>query len=88
MVKEFTDLQGIMGGLYARAEGLPAAVSDAIYEHYRPGTLEDSSPQTLVGAILSVADKLDSVVGAFAIGQVPTGSKDPLALAPSNARSN
>ena len=80
MVKEFTDLQGIMGGLYARAEGLPAAVSDAIYEHYRPGTLEDSSPQTLAGAILSVADKLDSVVGAFAIGQVPTGSKDPLAL--------
>jgi glycyl-tRNA synthetase beta chain len=80
MVKEFTDLQGIMGGLYARAEGLPAAVSDAIYEHYRPGTLEDSSPKTVPGAILSVADKLDSVVGAFAIGQVPTGSKDPLAL--------
>jgi len=80
MVKEFTDLQGIMGGLYARAEGLPTGVSDAIYEHYRPGTLEDTSPQTLTGAILSVADKLDSVVGAFAIGQVPTGSKDPLAL--------
>jgi len=80
MVKEFTDLQGIMGGLYAKAEGLPVAVSDAIYEHYRPSTLEDSSPQTLGGAILSVADKLDSVVGAFSIGQVPTGSKDPLAL--------
>ena len=80
MVKEFTDLQGIMGGLYARAEGLPTAVSEAIYEHYRPGTLEDTSPQTVAGAILSVADKLDSVVGAFAIGQVPTGSKDPLAL--------
>jgi glycyl-tRNA synthetase beta chain len=80
MVKEFTDLQGIMGGLYAHAEGLPVAVADAIYEHYRPGTLEDVSPQTLEGAILSIADKLDSVVGAFAIGQVPTGSKDPLAL--------
>jgi len=80
MVKEFADLQGMMGGLYARAEGLPAAVSDAIYEHYRPGTLEETSPQTLAGAILSIADKLDSVVGAFAIGQVPTGSKDPLAL--------
>ena len=80
MVKEFTDLQGVMGGLYAKAEGLPVAVSDAIYEHYRPSTLEDTSPQTLVGAILSVADKLDSVVGAFGIGQVPTGSKDPLAL--------
>jgi glycyl-tRNA synthetase beta chain len=80
MVKEFTDLQGIMGGLYAKAEGLPVSVSDAIYEHYRPSTLDDSSPQTLAGAILSVADKLDSVVGAFSIGQVPTGSKDPLAL--------
>jgi len=80
MVKEFTDLQGVVGGLYARAEGLPAAVADAIYEHYRPQTLEDASPETLGGAILSVADKLDSVVGAFAIGQVPTGSKDPLAL--------
>ena len=80
MVKEFTDLQGVMGGLYARAEGLPAAVADAIYEHYRPQTLDDASPETLGGAILSVADKLDSVVGAFAIGQVPTGSKDPLAL--------
>ena len=80
MVKEFTDLQGVMGGLYARAEGLPAAVADAIYDHYRPQTLEDASPETLGGAILSVADKLDSVVGAFAIGQVPTGSKDPLAL--------
>jgi glycyl-tRNA synthetase beta chain len=80
MVKEFTDLQGVMGGLYARAEGLPAAVADAIYEHYRPQTLDDASPETLGGAILSVADKLDSVVGAFAIGQVPTGSKDPFAL--------
>ena len=49
MVKEFTDLQGIMGGLYARAEGLPAAVSDAIYEHYHPGTLDDTSPRTLGG---------------------------------------
>ena len=80
MVKEFTDLQGIMGGLYAREEGLPTSVSDAIYEHYRPQTLADSSPETPAGAILSIADKLDSVVGSFAIGQVPTGSKDPLAL--------
>ena len=80
MVKEFTDLQGIMGGLYAREEGLATSVSDAIYEHYRPQTLADSSPETPAGAILSIADKLDSVVGSFAIGQVPTGSKDPLAL--------
>lgn len=80
MVKEFTDLQGIMGGLYAKEQGLPTSVSDAIYEHYRPQTLADISPETTVGAILSIADKLDSVVGSFAIGQVPTGSKDPLAL--------
>jgi glycyl-tRNA synthetase beta chain len=80
MVKEFTDLQGIMGGLYARAEGLPESLAKTIYEHYRPVTLEDRSPETLGGALLSVADKLDSVVGAFSIGLVPTGSKDPLAL--------
>jgi glycyl-tRNA synthetase beta chain len=80
MVKEFSDLQGVMGGLYARAEGLPTAVSSAIYEHYRPQTFEDASPETREGALLSIADKLDSVIGAFAIGQVPTGSKDPLAL--------
>jgi glycyl-tRNA synthetase beta chain len=80
MVKEFTDLQGIMGGLYARAEGLSDPVSNAIYEHYRPQTLSDTSPETPAGAILSIADKLDSVVGSFAIGQVPTGSKDPLAI--------
>jgi glycyl-tRNA synthetase beta chain len=80
MVKEFTDLQGVMGGLYATAEGLPPAVADAIYEHYRPQTLEEASPKTFNGSILSIADKLDSIVGAFSIGQVPTGSKDPLAL--------
>ena len=80
MVKEFTDLQGIIGGLYARVQGLSGPVSEAIYEHYRPQTLADSSPETPAGAILSIADKLDSVVGSFAIGQVPTGSRDPLAL--------
>jgi len=80
MVKEFTDLQGVMGGLYGRAEGVTEAVCDAIYEHYRPATLEDESPKTWAGAVLSIADKLDSVVGAFSVGQMPTGSKDPLAL--------
>ncbi|MBM3802573.1 MAG: glycine--tRNA ligase subunit beta [Acidimicrobiia bacterium] len=80
MVKEFADLQGVMGGLYAEAEGLPTAVCRAIYEHYRPQTFEDASPETCEGGLLSIADRLDSVVGAFAIGQVPTGSKDPLAL--------
>jgi glycyl-tRNA synthetase beta chain len=80
MVREFTDLQGIMGGLYARSQGLSELVASAIYEHYRPTTLEDQSPQSMGGALLSVADKLDSVVGSFSIGLIPTGSKDPLAL--------
>jgi glycyl-tRNA synthetase beta chain len=80
MVREFTNLQGIMGGLYARAERLSEDVANAIYDHYRPGSLDDDSPRNLVGSILSIADKLDSVVAAFSIGFLPTGSKDPLAL--------
>ena len=80
MVKEFTNLQGIMGGLYARSRGINEAVASAIYDHYKPATTEDASPRSLEGAILSVSDKLDSVIAAFSIGQVPTGSKDPLAL--------
>ena len=80
MVKEFTNLQGTMGGLYAEAEGIPAGVSQAVYDHYHPVSLEDQSPRTVTGALLSVADKMDSVMGAFSIGLVPTGSKDPLAL--------
>ena len=80
MVKEFTNLQGIMGGLYAQAQGISEIVASAIYDHYKPAAAEDSSPRSLVGAILSVSDKLDSVIAAFSIGQVPTGSKDPLAL--------
>jgi glycyl-tRNA synthetase beta chain len=80
MVKEFTDLQGAMGGLYASAEGIGKTVADAIYDHYRPMTVEDESPRNSVGAILSFSDKLDSVVAAFSIGLLPTGSRDPLAL--------
>jgi glycyl-tRNA synthetase beta chain len=80
MVKEFTDLQGVMGGLYAGAQHLPQTVAEAIYDHYRPMTLEDNSPRNSVGAILSFSDKLDSVVAAFSIGLAPTGSRDPLAL--------
>ena len=80
MVKEFTDLQGVMGGLYASAQGIGKTVADAIYDHYRPMTVEDESPRNSVGAILSFSDKLDSVVAAFSIGLVPTGSRDPLAL--------
>ncbi|HET9837811.1 MAG TPA: glycine--tRNA ligase subunit beta [Candidatus Angelobacter sp.] len=80
LVKEFTELQGIIGGLYAKAQGLPQAVADAIYEHYRPESTEDSAPRTLEGAVLSIADKADSIAGMFALGLVPSGSKDPFAL--------
>jgi len=80
MVKEFTDLQGIVGGLYAKAQGEPEAVSQAIYEHYKPLRMEDSIPSTKAGQILSIADKLDNLWEFFRIGMVPTGSKDPFAL--------
>lgn len=80
MVREFPELQGIMGGLYARDEGYPEEVCRAITEHYKPVSLEDDSPSTRLGALLSVADKLDTIVGCFAIGIVPTGSSDPFAL--------
>jgi glycyl-tRNA synthetase beta chain len=80
LVKEFTELQGIIGGLYAKAQGLRPAVADAIYDHYKPEAMEDPAPLTLEGALLSVADKADSIAGMFALGMVPSGSKDPFAL--------
>ena len=80
MVKEFTDLQGIVGGLYAKAQGESEAVSQAIYEHYKPLSMEDSIPSTEAGQILAIADKLDNLREFFRIDMVPTGSKDPFAL--------
>jgi glycyl-tRNA synthetase beta chain len=80
LVKEFTELQGIIGGLYAKAQGLPKPVADAIYDHYKPASMEDSAPRTIEGAALSIADKADSIAGMFALGLVPSGSKDPFAL--------
>jgi glycyl-tRNA synthetase beta chain len=80
MVKEFTDLQGIVGGLYARAEGRPESVWRPIYEQYMPKASSAPSPSTGGSAILSLADKLDTVSGCFSIGLVPTGSKDPFAV--------
>lgn len=80
MVREFTELQGEMGGLYAREEGYPEVVWKAIYEHYKPVSLEDESPSSRNGALLSIADKIDTVVGCFGIGILPTGSSDPFAL--------
>jgi glycyl-tRNA synthetase beta chain len=80
MVKEFTDLQGVVGGLYAKAQGEREAVSRAIYEHYKPLSMEDSIPSTREGQIVALADKLDTLRECFRIGMMPTGSKDPFAL--------
>jgi len=79
-VVEFTDLQGVMGGYYASAAGEHDAVAQAIVEHYRPRFAGDELPSTLAGRIVSIADKLDSIAGIFAIGMAPTGSADPFAL--------
>ena len=80
MVREFPSLQGKVGGLYAREEGFPATVSQAIYEHYQPGGLEDPLPSSDAGALLSLADRVDSIVGVVGIGIQVTGSSDPLGL--------
>lgn len=80
MVREFTELQGIVGGLYARAQGEADDVADAIYDHYRPVGLDDPIPRNLTGCAVALADKLDSIAGCFAVGLVPTGSSDPFAL--------
>jgi glycyl-tRNA synthetase beta chain len=80
MVKEFTDLQGQIGGIYAREEGYPPGVWQAIYDHYLPENIEDALPRTLSGAIVSLADKIDTLVGFFRIAAKPTGSRDPFAL--------
>ena len=88
LVKEFTELQGIVGGLYARAQDLDhdmkedaqQAIATAIYDHYTPESVEDSVPRTIEGAVLSISDKADSIAGMFSLGLVPSGSKDPFAL--------
>jgi glycyl-tRNA synthetase beta chain len=80
LVKEFTELQGIVGGLYAKAQGVSAAAADAIYDQYLPESMEDSVPRTVEGALLSIADKADTIAGMFGLGMEPTGSKDPFAL--------
>lgn len=88
LVKEFTELQGIVGGLYARVQVLDEhlgddvrqAVSVAIYDHYKPESMDDSVPRTIEGAVLAIADKADSLAGMFALGLIPSGSKDPFGL--------
>lgn len=80
MVKEFTDLQGIVGGLYAKAQGESDEVAQAIYDHYKPLSMENEIPATETGRLLSLADKWDTLTSCFAVGMAPTGSKDPFAL--------
>jgi glycyl-tRNA synthetase beta chain len=80
MVKEFTDLQGRIGGIYAREEGQPESVWQAIYDHYQPVSLDDALPRNTAGAVVSLADKIDTLVGFFSVGAKPTGSKDPFGL--------
>ena len=80
MVGEFPELQGLMGGYYARAEGLPDEVADAIRDHYKPVGQGDDVPTAPVTVAVSLADKLDTLRGFFGIDEKPTGSKDPFAL--------
>lgn len=80
MVKEFTELQGVVGGLYARAQGEPEAAARAIYEHYKPVSMEDSIPSTRTGQVVALADKLDTLRECFRVGLIPSGSRDPFAL--------
>jgi glycyl-tRNA synthetase beta chain len=80
MVKEFTDLQGVVGGLYARAQGEPEEVAQAIYDHYKPLSMEDEIPSTEEGRILSLADKWDTLTECLKVGMTPTGSRDPFGL--------
>src|SRR5512134_2623805 len=80
MVGEFPELQGVMGRYYALHEGEPAKAADAIAEHYSPQGPSDGCPTSPVSIVVALADKLDTLAGFFAIGEQPTGSKDPYAL--------
>ncbi|PYU92253.1 MAG: hypothetical protein DMG25_12450 [Acidobacteria bacterium] len=80
MVQEFPELQGVVGGIYANAQGEKAEVAQAIREHYRPTNLEDQPPSSLIGVVVSLADKIDAVATGFAVGLAPTSSTDPFGL--------
>ena len=80
MVGEFPELQGIMGRYYAQADGLSAEIADAIEDHYKPRFAGDALPRHTTGLVVALADKLETLAGLFAIGQLPTGDKDPFAL--------
>jgi glycyl-tRNA synthetase beta chain len=80
LVKEFTELQGVIGGLYAKAQGLSDTVAKAIYDQYTPASIEDPIPTTVEGQLLGLADRIQTIDAMFRIGNAPTGSKDPFAL--------
>src|SRR5262249_3843133 len=80
LVKEVPELQGVVGGVYARVQGEREAVWQAIYDHYRPESMDDVMPRNLAGRMVSLADKLDTLRGCFSIGLIPSGSRDPFAL--------
>lgn len=80
MVREFPELQGVVGGLYARAQGEAESIAWAVYDHYKPLGLDEPLPRNLIGCTVALADKLDSLVACFGVGIVPTGSSDPFAL--------
>jgi glycyl-tRNA synthetase beta chain len=80
MVGEFPELQGTMGRYYARSDGLSEAVADAIEDHYKPRFAGDTLPRSTVGVVVALADKLETLVGMFGIGNLPTGDRDPFAL--------
>jgi glycyl-tRNA synthetase beta chain len=80
LVKEFTELQGVVGGLYARVQGESDPVWHAIYDHYKPESMEDAIPRHRTAQIVALADKLDTLTGCFGVGLIPTGSRDPFAL--------
>jgi glycyl-tRNA synthetase beta chain len=80
LVKEFTELQGIIGGLYARSQGIGETAAEAIYDQYLPASAKDGIPRSAEGAILGLADRIDTIAGMFGLGMEPTGSKDPFSL--------
>ena len=80
MVKEFTSLQGVMGGVYAREEGYPEAIWQAVYDQYTAASSDSGTPRGRVGRVAALADRIDTVVGIFGVGMIPTGSKDPFGL--------
>ena len=80
MVKEFTSLQGIVGGIYARLEGQPEEIWQAVYDQYLPASTEDAIPRGRTGQVVSLADRIDTLAGIFGLGLVPTGSRDPFGL--------